>query len=113
MVRDSFIHDLTNGPGDHADGIQCYQGKGSMTVVHNTIRAEGSQSNAAFFTADYCSGSLLLDNNLLSGGGYSIRVYANDATVTNNVIVKNSYAIGPAAVYSGPTSITPNPAPAS
>ena len=56
VVRDSWVHNLSSLSGDHGDGIQCYQGRGSMTVQHNTLDARGTAINAAFFTADYCSG---------------------------------------------------------
>jgi hypothetical protein len=99
VVRDSYIHELSNLSGDHGDGIQCYRGTGPMTIAHNTIQGG---SNAAFMTADYCSGALRFDGNLLLGGGYSLRLYDNSATVTNNVFVKGTARYGPVDVYRGP-----------
>jgi hypothetical protein len=106
VIRDSFIHDLSNLPGDHGDGIQCYGGKGPMTIVHNTIHGG---TNAAFMTADHCSGPLLLDRNLFIGGGYSLRLYDNVATVTNNVFVKGSSSFGPVHIYRGPQADNADP----
>jgi hypothetical protein len=91
-IRDSWIHNLSNLPGDHGDGMQCYQGVGQQTIVHNTI--EGG-TNAAYMTADDCNGPVLFDRNLIKGGGYAARFYANQVTVTNNVFVNGSWDFGP------------------
>jgi hypothetical protein len=104
-IRDSYIHDLSMLAGDHGDGIQAYGlDGGSITIVHNTITGG---SNAAFFTADYATGDLILDNNLMSGGGYTLRVDDQKAWVRNNLIVSGSYAYGPVNVYSNPGGADP------
>lgn len=104
VIRDSYIHDLSDLPGDHGDGIQCYQGTGPVTIQHNTIQGA---MNAAFMTADYCSGTLAFDNNLLFGGGFTFRLYDNTATVTNNVWVRNAWEYGPVHTYSAAGAADP------
>ena len=64
-------------------------------IRHNTIDCRGC-SNAAIFYASDWRGTLVLDNNLLSGGGYTLRVHeSGQAWVTDNKIVRNSYQYGP------------------
>jgi hypothetical protein len=105
LIQDSWIHDLSNLPGDHGDGIQAYGlNGGTVTVRHNTIVGG---TNAAFFTADGATGDMYIDNNLMSGGGYTLRVYDNLVRVTNNLIVKNTYEYGPVAAYSNPGAADP------
>jgi hypothetical protein len=104
-IVDSWIHDLSNLPGDHGDGIQAYGlDGGTVTVRHNTIVGG---TNAAFFTADGATGDMFIDNNLMSGGGFTMRVYDNKVRVTNNLIVKNSYQYGPVAAYRNPGAADP------
>jgi hypothetical protein len=96
-IEDSWIHDLYLGPGDHNDGIQRYNpGVTTNDVIrHNRIDCVGCTTSAIFYADDW-RGTLTLDNNLLSGGGYTFRIHeSGTAVVTNNVVVKNSYAYGP------------------
>jgi hypothetical protein len=112
-IQDSWIHDLSALPGDHGDGYQCYAGSGptyntvNTVIRHNTIQGG---TNSAVFTADYCTGTFVIDNNLLSetGYGYALRVYDQQATITNNVFVNGTWAYGPADTYSGPVSGNPD-----
>ncbi len=104
-IQDSWIHDLSNLPNDHGDGIQSYGHTGGTVVVrHNTI---AGGSNAAFFTADGSSGDMIIDSNLMSGGGFTLRVYDNRVRVTNNLIVAGSYQFGPVHAFSAPGASDP------
>jgi hypothetical protein len=105
VIQDSWIHDLSNLPGDHGDGIQAYGlNGGPVTIRHNTIVGG---SNAAVFTADGATGDMIIDNNLMSAGGYTLRVYDNTVHVTNNLIVKNTYEYGPVAAFRDPGAADP------
>jgi hypothetical protein len=105
LIQDSWIHDLSNLPGDHGDGIQAYGlNGGTVTVRHNTI---SGGSNAAFFTADGATGDMYIDDNLMAGGGFTLRVYDNHVRVRNNLIVKNSYQFGPVHAYANPGGADP------
>jgi hypothetical protein len=88
VVQDSWIHDLSVGLGDHNDGIQRFAPGATYDDVirHNTIQAPANE-NAAIFYADDWRGRLVLDDNKLSGGGYTVRIYeSGQASVTNNII---------------------------
>lgn len=104
-IRDTWIHDLSNLPGDHGDGIQAYGlSGGTVTLVHNTIVGG---SNAAFMTADGASGDMVIDGNLMAGGGFTLRVYDNRVWARNNLIVKGSYQFGPVAAFRDPGAADP------
>jgi hypothetical protein len=100
-VQDSFINVCSN-PGDHADGIQGYIGGTNVLVSHNTIDERGATAvTAPVFFADN-SQSARVKNNLLAGGGYSLRLH-DDFTpdhgpweATGNRIVNAAWLYGPA-----------------
>jgi hypothetical protein len=105
-IRDSVIGPTFYVANDHGDGIQCYYGRTSLAsytrnvIRHNTIIGG---NNSAIQVADHCHGSLMLDDNLLSAtGGYTLRLYDFDATVTNNVFVRGAWGSGPVHHYVDP-----------
>jgi hypothetical protein len=106
-IQDSYIHDLSNLPGDHGDGMQAYglelAAGNKLTVLHNTI--EGG-NNAAIFTADGATGDMIVDGNLLMGPNYPLKLYDNHAWVRNNLIFDNTGDYydgfyGPVSVFYG------------
>jgi hypothetical protein len=106
-LQDSYIHDLSNLPGDHGDGTQAYglslAAGNSVQILHNTI--EGGD-NSAIFTADDATGDLIVDGNLLMGSNYPLKLYDNHAWVRNNLIYDdsgNEYSgfYGPVATFFG------------
>jgi hypothetical protein len=100
-ITDSFC-DLTKLPPDseaHADGFQDTGGR-NITLRHNTIRNPNSQTSAIMLpTGDT---SVVVDDNLLSGGGWTL--YCGDSgdetqTVTNNRFSREFF---PKGGYWGP-----------
>lgn len=98
-IQDSFVM-LCSNPGDHSDGIQGYYGGLNVTVTHNTIdQRNATDVTSPIFFADY-SKSATITNNLLMGGGYTLRVhddYNPDIgpwVVTGNRLVNNSWFAG-------------------
>jgi hypothetical protein len=84
-VEDSYIHDLYNSEEAHADGIQLsfghWNGSGfvccalNVTIRHNTIFGMGD--DASFATSAIISNgggdkNILIENNLLAGGAYTL-----------------------------------------
>ncbi len=109
-IQDSYIHDLSNLPGDHGDGIQAYglslAPGNTVSILHNTI--EGG-TNAAVFTADNATGDLIIDGNLLMGPNFPLKLYDNHAWVRNNLIFDNTGNYyngfyGPVSVFFGNAS---------
>lgn len=104
-VKNSWIHDMSLHSGDHNDGVQFYESTGPAQFVHNTIEpGSGPTVNAAFFTADNSTGTLLLEQNLMSDGGYVLRIDDNTATVTNNLIVNGTWGYAPVNAFYGDAS---------
>lgn len=83
-VEDSFIHDLYNGNDAHADGIQLasrwngstyIQGAKDVVVRHNTIfsaDAAGALGTSALISNPKGDVNILIENNLLAGGAYTL-----------------------------------------
>ena len=106
-IEDSFVS-LCGQPDSHADGIQGYGGGQGVVIAHNTIDARVSQGeNAAIFFADGSRQAEVRDN-LLIGGGYTLRLHdetnhkvpADIASyiVTGNRVAEGDYGFGPASV---------------
>jgi hypothetical protein len=92
LVEDCWIHDLSNGPGEHNDGIQSTGGKG-VTIRHNDI---SGGSNSCVQTGDE-SGSatedMTVECNWLSGGGYALNIRGSGATVPKSTrVIDNRFA---------------------
>lgn len=106
LIEDCWIHDLSNGPSEHNDGVQSTGGKG-VTIRHNSI---SGASNAAVQTGDLggATEDLTIEDNLLSGGGWTLNIRGTGATrPTNTRVINNRF--GRDAAY-GPWAIDdPNP----
>ncbi len=91
LVEDSWIHDLRNGPDQHNDGVQSTGGKG-VTLRNNWI---SGASNAAVQTGDLGAATedLTLECNWFGGGGWTLNIRGQGATVPKNTrIVNNVFA---------------------
>jgi hypothetical protein len=98
-VQDSYIH-LCSQPGDHSDGIQGYGGGSNVLIKHNTIdQRDAKDVTSPIFFADG-SKSATVQNNLLAGGGYTIRIHDDHTpdigpwVITGNRIVQNAWVYG-------------------
>jgi hypothetical protein len=67
-LQDSFIHDLAPGATFHNDGIQGVPN--NSTIEHNTIY--GIDTSAIGFNSDAGANNVLINNNLLAGGGWTL-----------------------------------------
>jgi hypothetical protein len=79
LVEDSWIHDLSNGPGEHNDGLQSTGGKG-VTLRHNVV---SGASNACVQTGDeggVPTEDLTVECNWLGGGGYTLNIRGSGST---------------------------------
>lgn len=99
-IEDSYVH-LCSVSGDHTDGFQAYQSQQNIVLNHNTIDLRNASNvTAAIFFADY-SDSGTATNNLLMGGGYTLRVHDDNSpdigpwVITGNRIVDGSWRVGP------------------
>jgi len=85
LIEDCWIHDLSNGPGEHNDGVQSTGGKG-VTIRHNDI---SGASNACVQTGDENAATedLTVECNWLDGGGYTLNIRGTGATRPKNTRV--------------------------
>ena len=83
----------------HGDGIQGYGGN-FATIQHNTIdQRDDPCPTAPIFIPDQDNEGANVTDNLLAGGGYSLRLWGgNFPTVTGNKIVNATYGYGPVDV---------------
>ena len=87
-MTDSYIHDLGTGPESHNDG--CELGSKNVTVRHNTILNAQGQTAAVFIGASAPSTNILVEDNVLAGGGYT--VYGPDPGSSNVRVVNNKFS---------------------
>jgi hypothetical protein len=80
-VQDSYIHDLLLNDVAHADGIQVWAGANNVVLRHNTFLVQGDTS--AFITGGTDPG-LIITDNLLDGGAYTIYCANGTGQLTNN-----------------------------
>jgi hypothetical protein len=99
LIEDSFVL-LCSQSGDHSDGIQGYGGGTNVTVRHNTVDQRNAQDvTSPIFFADNSKSATVVDN-LIMGGGYSLRIhddYNPDIgpwIITGNRIVNGSWVNG-------------------
>jgi uncharacterized membrane protein YgcG len=86
----------------HGDGIQGYGGN-FATIRHNTIdQRDDPCPTAPIFIPDQDNDGANVIDNVLAGGGYSLRLFGGSfPTVTGNKIVANTWGYGPIDVDCG------------
>lgn len=112
-LADSYIHDLTPGPGAHGDGAQMQDGVRDLVVTGNVIDVSSwdgdpGMNAALFLKPDFGPSSLgpvTIAGNYLNGGGYVLYCVTGgdaDYVVENIAITDNrfgrSFNYGPAAI---------------
>lgn len=97
LIRDSYAR-LCSQPGFHSDGYQGYGAGTNVRLIHNTLDQRGAlDSTAPIFNAD-SSKALWAEDNLVAGGGFTLRIYdvaGQKSTVRNNKVVDGSWQYGP------------------
>ena len=84
VIENNYIHNLKASGAPHYDGIQIDGGVSNVSIIHNTVLNDYGQT-AAIMIDNYFGpiSNITVDNNLLSGGGYTIY---DDAQFNNNPI---------------------------
>jgi len=98
LIESCWIHDLSNGDGEHNDAVQSTGGAG-VTIRYSDL---SGASNAAVQTGDEgaATENLTIDCNWLGGGGYTLNIRGTPPTqpvgtvITNNRFMRDS-AYGP------------------
>jgi hypothetical protein len=113
-IRDSFVH-LCSSPGDHSDGIQAYHTGKGLIFHHNTVdQRDAKHITAPIFLVDEQLEDVVVTENLVMGGTYSIQVrnVKGRQVVRDNRLVDKSWVYGPAEAncdsvdWSGNTLVT-------
>ncbi|MCG5220672.1 right-handed parallel beta-helix repeat-containing protein [Streptosporangium sp. KLBMP 9127] len=113
-IQDSYVM-LCSNPGDHSDGIQTYGPGRGLTFHHNTVDQRYAKDiTAPIFLVDKGSVDVIVTNNLVMGGTYSIRVRnaKGKQIVRDNRVVDKTWVYGPieadcsAIDWSGNTIVT-------
>lgn len=106
LIEDCWIHDLSNGDGEHNDAVQSTGGSG-VTIRHSDL---SGASNAAVQAGDENGATLgmTIECNWLSGGGYTLNIRGAGATVPMNTTIVNN-RFGRDASYGPWTLDDPNP----
>lgn len=101
-ITDSFcdLSKLPPGSSAHADGFQS-DGGSNITLRHNTIRNPNSQTSAILMSTNTAPiDDVVIGDNLMSGGGYTVYCgtdeggVATNATYTNNRISREFFPNG-------------------
>jgi hypothetical protein len=107
LIQDSFAQ-LAVPPGmcessdPHGDGIQAYGGP-TVTIKHNTIDQRKDECpTAPIFIPDQGNAGATVQDNLIAGGGYALRLTGGDfPAVTGNKVVQGSFGYGPVELSCG------------
>lgn len=98
LIEDNFIHNSAGTADSHIDAIQADGGFKNLTIRHNTIINENSQT-AGIMLDNYWGpiDNVLIENNVVKGGGFTI--YLNEANdqadkVTNVRVLNNRLGKG-------------------
>lgn len=110
LIQDSYVALCTTNPDAHSDGIQAYGAANGKNIVidHNVIDQrnilDGTATAPIFIPNDGVNQGnqnleVTVTNNVLAGGGFSLRVYGDlpftAPSVSGNKIVDKTYAYGP------------------
>lgn len=98
-IRDNYIHDLKASGAPHYDGIEVDGGISNVTIEHNTVLNNHTQTSAVMIDNYFGPVSnVKVDNNYLVGGGYTVYVDGqfnggsiSGVSVTNNYLEKGYY----------------------
>lgn len=72
-IQGNYIHDLKASGSPHYDGIQIDGGESNVSISHNTVINEFGQTSAVMIDNYFGPiSNIKVDNNLLSGGGYTV-----------------------------------------
>lgn len=92
-ITNSYLHGMSLGPQSdwHVDTIQLVGGK-NLTLEHNTIINEFPQTSAVGVWSDLGPvDHVMVRNNLIGGGGYSVYAYRMSYPMTDIQFINNRF----------------------
>ncbi|WP_141937364.1 Ig-like domain-containing protein [Bradyrhizobium sp. UNPA324] len=97
IIKDNYIHDLNASGAPHYDGIQIDGGVSNVTISHNTVINDYSQTSAVMVDNYFGPiSNVSVDNNLLVGGGFTVYSDAqfNGGSITGVSFTNNHMGSG-------------------
>ena len=97
VIKDNYIHDLNASGSPHYDGIQIDGGVSNVTISHNTVINDYSQTSAVMVDNYFGPiSNVSVDNNLLVGGGFTVYSDAqfNGGSITGVSFTNNHMGSG-------------------
>lgn len=95
LVEDNYVHDPVYRAGDHTNGFTDDGGRydGTMIVRHNTFLNTQDQADAISFFEDFgYVQNVVVENNLIAGGSYSLYAGHNDGgPATNHIVITGNH----------------------
>ena len=112
LVEDNYVHNFTPANGAHTDGLQMSDGSTNCTLRHNWIQIpwDGPGNGTVFIAPENgpsTNGPVLIENNYLDGGGYTVYILTSKGYTISNITVQNN-TIGPNHQYSSVSVSMPN-----
>lgn len=104
LIEDSYVHHVTHyypAEDNHTDGVQIPHNVSNITIRHNRIygnyESSSSFGNSAITAQGGGDNNILIQDNLLAGGGYTLACYdVNSPTVngpsTNFRVINNHFS---------------------
>ncbi|MEV0136113.1 hypothetical protein AB0H83_47715, partial [Dactylosporangium sp. NPDC050688] len=91
-VQDSWLHDPKGtGSAQHNDVIQSTNAI-YIRILHNRLENQHTQTSCILLKADIGSISdVVVDSNLMNGGGYSFYWYDANYKITNGRVTNNKF----------------------
>jgi hypothetical protein len=100
QVVDSYIHGLVNCSDCHVDGVQSTSGV-NIVLRHNTIENSFTQTSCIMLGNEFGPlRNVLIEDNLLNGGGYTIYGGGSDSNVDHIRIINNRFRRAPNGFFS-------------
>ena len=110
LVQDNYVHDLAMNTGDHVNGFTSNGATTPLTINHNTIFNQISQTDAISLFQDFgLEANRTITNNLIAGGGYTLYAGAGSQGASHNITITgnrfsrlyypNGGSYGPATAY--------------
>jgi hypothetical protein len=93
LVTGNYIHAPGYIAGDHTNGVIADGGSGPLTIYHNTILNNLSQTDAISINTMNIAGPVMnkiIEDNLLAGGGYPIYGGTAFGHATSGILIENN-----------------------
>ncbi|MDQ2958285.1 MAG: hypothetical protein M3Y42_15130, partial [Actinomycetota bacterium] len=114
VLTDSWLHDfVSDSSAPHYDGIEIYEGSNNV-VRHNSINLNRDETSCVNVQGDFGTvTNVVIDNNLLNGGGWILNIRKIGAhPVTGTVVTSNDfgaqYGFGFGAIDAPSTTVKGN-----